>query len=524
VAYDPNGNITNLTRRGQTNVGATTFGVMDQLTYDYALNSNKLTIVSDVGNDTFGFKDDQIGIGVDTTVDYIYDLNGNMITDTNKGITAITYNHLNLPTQVTMAGGNISYIYDATGVKLRKIVSTGTTTDYAGNYVYENGSLQFFNTAEGYVEPVNASDYNLGFNYVYQYKDHLGNIRLSYSDKNKNGVILVSTDLLLTEIVEENNYYPFGLKHKGYNNAQGAMRNHKYGFNGKEEQDDNISGYQLNWLDFGARNYDAALGRWMNLDPVAEMAPSITPYRYAFNNPLSFVDPDGMYEWRVNSKTGEYERVGDEGGNKEQVIYIDDNKEATATLKGANIYVGAVSTGWHKDGEISYAVSNTDLWSDVPDEYQGAYTVSDLQERNNAKKEDGVKYESIQSQESQGLARKDQIWNGRDYGRQMDKKFGSRSAFLMAADTGILEEIFNNFVPGLDEAHKIINSYGKPARKFSPKFNKVSASASVGSSQLSNNSWIRFLQVNKGKYKGLGTQWVKQAASDYQALKKAGKL
>ncbi len=110
-----------------------------------------------------------------------------MISDLNKGITDIEYNHLNLPTKITVTGtdaGTIDYVYDATGSKLQKTVSTGTITDYAGNYIYENGSLQFFNTSEGYVEPVFASGSAAisSFNYTYQYKDHLGNIRLSYTE------------------------------------------------------------------------------------------------------------------------------------------------------------------------------------------------------------------------------------------------------------------------------------------------------------------------------------------------------
>jgi len=92
------------------------------------------------------------------------------------------------------------YVYDATGTKLRKTVN-GVTTDYAGNFIYENNVLQFFNQPEGYVEPSGSG----GFNYVYQYKDHLGNIRLSYTDKNNNGVINVTSDPNTTEIVEENN-------------------------------------------------------------------------------------------------------------------------------------------------------------------------------------------------------------------------------------------------------------------------------------------------------------------------------
>lgn len=277
--YDKNGNITTLQRGGNTNSGATSFGTMDNLIYTYQSNSNKLVKVLDNGNNTYGFKD-----GINTTTEFTYDTNGNMLKDLNKGITAITYNHLNLPTKVTLSGGNISYIYDATGIKLKKTVSTGATTDYAGNFIYQDGDLQFFNTSEGYVEP-NTSN---GFNYIYQYKDHLGNIRLSYTDTNGNGSIAT------TEIVEENNYYPFGLKHKGYNNNITSTNIAlKKMFGGKELQDDNVGGNQLNWYDFGARNYDASLGRWMNLDPLAEKYLSFTPYNFVANSPLIATDLDG---------------------------------------------------------------------------------------------------------------------------------------------------------------------------------------------------------------------------------------
>jgi RHS repeat-associated protein len=145
--------------------------------------------------------------------------------------------------------------------------------------------LQFFNHPEGYVENDNGT-----FKYHYQYKDHLGNIRLSYTNSGSAG----SPNVVISE---ENNYYPFGLRHKGYNdigNGYGNSAAKKYKFGGKELQDDNIAGNSLDWYDFSARNYDPALGRWMNLDPLAEQMRRHSPYNYAFNNPIFFIDYDGM--------------------------------------------------------------------------------------------------------------------------------------------------------------------------------------------------------------------------------------
>ena len=104
------------------------------------------------------------------------------------------------------------------------------------------------------------------------------------------------------------NYYPFGLKHKGYNgnyNPLGNSTAQKFGYNGKELNEE----LGIQWHDFGARNYDAALGRWMNIDPLAEEMRRHSPYNYAFNNPVYFIDPDGMapmgQEW-IDNEDGTY--------------------------------------------------------------------------------------------------------------------------------------------------------------------------------------------------------------------------
>ncbi|MFD2566828.1 DUF6443 domain-containing protein [Pseudotenacibaculum haliotis] len=300
ISYDKNGNILTLQRQGHTNSAATSFGVMDDLTYSY--DGNKLLRVADAALiDQFGFKDDAVDTTPDSSDDYAYDANGNMTRDDNKGITNITYNHLNLPTQVTINGNQIYYHYDATGVKLKKRVVDGSSqvaTEYAGNYVYEETSyvgggssgiaLQFFNHAEGYVK-ANVTSSGVEMSYVYQYKDHLGNVRLTYADSDNNGTINAST-----EIIEESNYYPFGLKHKGYNivtSSNGNSLGQKEKTFQDQRYDDDLG---LNWHAFKYRNYDASLARFHNIDPLAAKYPYNSTYAFSENKVIMYNELEGL--------------------------------------------------------------------------------------------------------------------------------------------------------------------------------------------------------------------------------------
>src|SRR5690606_13330273 len=231
-----------------------------------------------------GFKE-----GVYTGDAFDYDDYGNLTQGKNKGITAITYNHLNLPKKIEFGSTDgITYLYNANGQKIKKTVVNSpnvSTVNYQGGFHYENGLLKFIATEEGYVNVTTR-----GYNYVYNYTDHLGNIRLSYTKNTLAGNPPV--------IVEENNYYPFGLKHQGYNNISPPNNVYQYKYNGKELQDE----LGLNFYDYGARNYDPALGRFPSMDPISSQFPHVSPYNYAENEPVSSIDLWGLQRWIVNGR------------------------------------------------------------------------------------------------------------------------------------------------------------------------------------------------------------------------------
>ncbi|OYQ52167.1 hypothetical protein CHX27_00100, partial [Flavobacterium aurantiibacter] len=199
LSYDKHGNIQTLQRNGFADADFGMSVQIDNLAYTYS--GNRLLRVTDSSNSLNGFRD-----GTNSGSDFDYDSYGNMTRDHNK-LLRISYNHLNLPVAVEFDNTNrILYHYNAAGEKLLKLVRTNSpasevVTEYIDGFQYKNGVLKFFPTAEGYVEFLDPTK----FFYVYNYTDHLGNVRLSYT-QNGNTV----------KTLEDNHYYPFGLRHENY--------------------------------------------------------------------------------------------------------------------------------------------------------------------------------------------------------------------------------------------------------------------------------------------------------------------
>jgi len=349
LTYDKNGNILTLQRNGDRDTdGAQMVNLIDNLEYTYDTNNKNLLVkVDDSSTSPQGFKN-----GSNTGNDYEYDANGNLTIDNNKGITNIVYNHLNLPTEIMFGtSAKILYLYNATGQKVSKAIvdfvgGNSATTHYMnGGFQYKDSYLQFFPHAEGYVNVIDSHGVN-NYNYVFNYTDHLGNIRLSYG-------VDPSTQAL--KIMEENHYYAFGLKHTNYNSDQllyqknsndavvlkggtpAIVPSYNYRYNSKEYQNE----LNLNVYDYDNRVYDQAVGRFWQIDPKAENGRRWSPYNYCFNNPVYFLDPDGMWPdpaWLKNYVKGAWSATINLAAGLATSTYNSASNGVNATKSVVNAY------------------------------------------------------------------------------------------------------------------------------------------------------------------------------------------
>ena len=177
------------------------------------------------------------------------------------------------------------------------------------------------------------------------------------------------------KIIEEHHYYPFGLKHTKYNSGSkkyegdevqigkmalkpvepGGDVMNKYMYNGKELQDE----LGLGWYDYQARNYDPAIGRWMNIDPLTETSRRFSPYTYCLNNPVFFIDPDGMEaeggnDWIVHTNSqGEKAVTFHAGVETKEQAEAASYKGVTEVFKS-----GTISGTAPNGGEYSYNLNS----------------------------------------------------------------------------------------------------------------------------------------------------------------------
>ena len=332
VDYDDMGNPVWVMRRGQLGNGHC--AVIDDVTLEY--DGNRVVKTTDDGyiptwSGAFDFVDIE-----DESVEYEYDLNGNMTKDLDRDIAEIKYNLLNLPSMMTFQDGSLArYTYAATGEKLRvdhgirmapaldpaaqaiPLSSGGESlglrdlipgggggtidlmdlsrVDYCGSVVYDRGVRKLL-TDEGYVT---FADNGIP-QYHYYLRDHLGNIR-----------VVMAQD---GTVEQKTHYYPFG----GimYGSAGQGVQPYKYG--GKEF--DRTNG--LDSYDFGARMYFPDRIQWMTVDPMCEKYYNVSPYAYCGNNPVRYIDPDGRRVDDVYFNEDGYElfRVKKDGPNNYYVI------------------------------------------------------------------------------------------------------------------------------------------------------------------------------------------------------------
>ena len=282
-SYDANGNVTMLFRNGFYN-GAN--GV-DALYYSY--NGNQIKSVDDEVDDLFVSGVFHFEDGADETTEFQYDRNGNMTQDLNRNITSIDYNVLNLPQTIHYSDySSIGNTYTAEGEKLFRLTLinnngwptpignltppnfTAYVTQYCGNMVYSSQSGQQTDLLlidGGYVTFDGTTT-----KYHFYVQDHLGNNRAVVSQTG--------------QVEQKAQYYPSGAIMTSISEGISLQ---PYLYSGKEL--DRM--HALDWYDFGARHYDAALLRWHSIDPLCEKYYHISPYAFCANNFVNAFDPNG---------------------------------------------------------------------------------------------------------------------------------------------------------------------------------------------------------------------------------------
>ena len=261
--------------------------------------------------------------------EYTYDDSGNLVFDPNKNLSFV-YNHLNLPFMVMAKSDTLFYDYAADGTlineKYKNKQGLVKERQYLRGVELVNGQLEFLPHAEGRI-------LNDGGTWWYEYtlKDHLGNSRIVFSDKDGDGTIEQSMNAADNELLSEKHYYSFGIELGGvWQTKLSNLPQNDYTYTGKEMIE------EMGWdvLRLGARDYDPALGRMWGVDPLALRFPNSAPYVGMLNNPIRFNDPTGMSaESPIFGRDGKFLGLDSEGFSGE-IILMDEDKYKYLTNNG----------------------------------------------------------------------------------------------------------------------------------------------------------------------------------------------
>ncbi|HVU56937.1 MAG TPA: RHS repeat-associated core domain-containing protein [Puia sp.] len=338
IGYDPNGNILRYKRNGTTAGGLD----MDKLQYNYTAGTNQLDHIHDTVTTSSSYDD----IKSQSSGNYKYDSIGQLVSDDASGISTITWTVYGKIASITKGvDTTILYTYDPAGNRISKSVVHGGDTlttwyvrDGQGNvlsvytygdpavhgkdltqtelHIYGSSRLGIWRpNKDVYVIPRDSiipmpllgTGDSVTFtrgNKLFELTNHLGNVLVTISDK-RFGVTPDSVvRYYLPDVVNANDYYPFGMLQPGRSYAQSGT-GYRYGFNGKEK-DDEVKGAG-DQIDYGMRVYDPRAGRFLSVDPITSKYPGLTPYQFASNTPVQAIDLDGLEAWAVNTRTGQTE-------------------------------------------------------------------------------------------------------------------------------------------------------------------------------------------------------------------------